>query len=31
MRYQTQGSTNLAEVRREFAYQFDQALATLAA
>ena len=26
-----QGRTNLAEVRREFAYQFDQALATLAA
>jgi predicted transposase YbfD/YdcC len=26
-----QGSTNLAEVRREFAYQFDQALPTLAA
>jgi predicted transposase YbfD/YdcC len=26
-----QGSTNLAELRREFAYQFDQALATLVA
>jgi hypothetical protein len=26
-----QGSTNLAELRREFAYQFDQALAALAA
>ncbi len=26
-----QGSTNLAELRREFAYQFDRALATLAA
>jgi hypothetical protein len=26
-----QGRTNLAEVRREFAYQFDQALTTLVA
>ena len=26
-----QGSTNLAELRREFAYQFDHALASLAA